>query len=101
MGASRKQDGAKWLWWAGTAETVDDDATYDLGCFATRDDAIRSALRDTCPGDTFCIVEALTSEREEDRDEDDRIPFVAARNAERLVNGEEATIPFNSKGQQQ
>lgn len=80
-----QEDDAKWLWWAGTADAVNDDAIYDLGSFATRDAAIAAAIRDTMPGDRSYIVEALTGDREEDRDEDDRIPFLSTRNAECII----------------
>lgn len=77
---------SKWEWWTGTENSVDDDSTYDIGCFRTRDEAFRAGIRDTDPGEAFYIIEARTSDDEDDRDEDDRMPFIEARNQERIVN---------------
>ncbi|WP_010545918.1 hypothetical protein [Sphingomonas elodea] len=76
----------RWLWWVGDQDSVEQDALYNIGSYATREAAIAAGLRDEDDGG-FYIIEARTSGDEDDRDEDDREPFIEARNME-FINRE-------------
>lgn len=71
----------RWLWWVGDEDSVEHDALYNIGSYATREAAIAAGLRYDDDGD-FYIIEARTSGDDDDRDEDDREPFIEARNME-------------------
>jgi hypothetical protein len=77
----------QWTWWTGHQASVDDDGTYDIGNRETREAAIQDALRDTCPGDRFYVIEAVMAPWEDDGDPDNRVPFQETRNRELLTNG--------------
>lgn len=75
-----------WQWWVGTAESVELEGIYDIGEFATRDEAIRAALRDLPAGDRFAIVEARLWDRSTEPPDDIQW-FARARNKETLTAG--------------
>jgi len=69
-----------WQWWWGH-----DEFEYSAD-FATRDEAIAAALRETSPGEDFHIIEARSSESAE-YEGADIVPFLRTRNHEILTNG--------------
>lgn len=81
-------DSGRWLWWVGDEDSVEHDSLYNIGSYATRADAIAAGMRDGEEGG-FYIIEAWTSGDEEYRDEDDREPFIEARNMEFIERPED------------
>ena len=72
-----------WRWWAGHPG----EHTYDLaGDCATREDAIREAVRELSPGERFQIIEARSSE-DVRHEGSDCVPFLRTRNHEVLTAG--------------
>lgn len=72
-----------WSWYAGHPG----EHTYDLACdCASRDDAIRGALRELDAGETFQVIEARSSEARE-HEGSDCVPFLRTRNHEILIAG--------------
>lgn len=78
-----------WQWWAGFYDEVQEDGSYSLGEFNTREEAIAAGLRDTVRGQRFHIIEARSSQSMK-YEGADIVPFLRKRNAEVLVNGPQA-----------
>lgn len=71
-----------WQWWAGSYGSVEYEDHYDLGEFATREEAI-AAGRKEWPGRAFHIVEARSSTAAKYGDgSHDTVPFKKTRNRE-------------------
>lgn len=75
-----------WQWWAGTVEDVDSDGSWDLGEFDSREEAIDHASRGYPAGTPFYVIEARSSTSMQ-YEGADIVPFLRARNKERLVTG--------------
>lgn len=73
-----------WRWYAGSTDSVEEDALYNLCDWATRDEAIAAGLRDTPAGGRFYIIEAVCSGEEPD-DPDYGIPFVATQHKQEFA----------------
>lgn len=76
-----------WYWWAGFNGDVECEASYALGEFATRDEAISAGMAEMPDGDGnsfFHIIEAQFGDDEpgEHNGYADVIPFKATRNHE-------------------
>lgn len=72
-----------WRWFAGHPG----EDTYDLACDChSREDAIREALRELSPGETFRLIEARSSEARQ-HEGSDCVPFLRTRNHEFLTAG--------------
>jgi hypothetical protein len=72
-----------WSWYAGHPG----EFTYDLAVdCASREDAIREALRELSAGETFQVIEARSSEASK-HEGSDCVPFLRTRNHEVLTAG--------------
>lgn len=88
----------KATWHVGSAWSVEDDALYDIGDFATRDEAIAAGMRDTDPGGHFYIIEASLAEHEQDDfDPDMGIPFVEVLTGKQRIDVPK-TLPTSGSG---
>ncbi|WP_152664049.1 hypothetical protein [Sphingomonas sp. SRS2] len=85
-----------WRWWAGNANSVDEDGVFDLAQEGTREAVIRSAALSLRVGEVFYIIEARHWERaREPVDGVDR--FARFKNRERLVMGDAACVAAGAR----